>query len=106
VTDAVMEKHVNALNESFISFFKQGISSRLGDGSLGISTSPMCQICNVVDHVVIICSKIGDLQFKCNKCGLPHRMENCGLRCGFCIGMGHIKNMCWKNGEKITFSCK
>ncbi len=75
-------------------FFKQGISLGLGVGSLGINTSVVCQICDVVDHIVIVCLRIGDLQPKCNKCGLPHRMENCGLKCGYYTGMGHIEDMC------------
>ncbi len=61
----------------------------------------MCQICNVVDHIVIIYSRIGDLHLKCNKCGLPHRMENFGLRCGYCTRVGHIEDMCWKKGKEV-----
>jgi hypothetical protein len=61
MTNAIMEKQVNALNESLIFFSKQGISSGFGAGSLGINTSSVCQICNVIDHVVIVYPRIKDL---------------------------------------------
>jgi len=79
------------LNESLIIFFKQGISLGLGTGLLGTSSSSMCQICNVIDHIAIVCSRIGDLRPKCSKCGLPHRIENRGLKCGYYTWMGHIE---------------
>ncbi len=79
------------MNESLIIFFKQGISLGLGAGLRRTSTSSMCQICNVIDHVATVCSRIEDLKHKCNKCGLPHRIENCGLKCGYYTWMGHIE---------------
>jgi hypothetical protein len=63
----------------------------------------MCQICNLVDHVVPICPEIGDLKLKCGKCSLPHKTKNYGFKCGYCVGMGHIENKCWKK-EKETKS--
>jgi hypothetical protein len=27
-------------------------------------------------------------------------MENCGLRCGYCNGVGHTKERCWKRGKQ------
>ncbi len=29
-------------------------------------------------------------------------MENCGLKCSFCGGMGHIKEHCWKKKDLKT----
>jgi hypothetical protein len=42
---------------------------------------------------------IGDLKLKCAKCGLPHKMELCGVRCGYCLGMGHNEDRCSKWGK-------
>jgi hypothetical protein len=33
---------------------------------------------------------------KCGKCGRGHRVENCGIRCSFCNGLGHSKDRYWK----------
>ncbi len=27
---------------------------------------------------------------------MPHRIENCGIKCTFCAGLGHSENRCWK----------
>jgi len=27
---------------------------------------------------------------------MPHRTENCGIKCTFCSGLGHSKDRCWK----------
>jgi hypothetical protein len=27
---------------------------------------------------------------------MPHRTENCGIKCTFCLGLGHSKDRCWK----------
>lgn len=61
--------------------------------------STMCQICKANDHIVITCPCIGDLKPKCVKCGLPQKMENCGMKCGYYFGMGHIKDKCQKHGK-------
>ncbi len=79
VVDVVVEKQVNALNESLISFFRQCVSSSHGIGSLGTIISLVCQIYNVVDHIVIVCPRIGDLGPKCGKCGFSHQTQNYGL---------------------------
>jgi hypothetical protein len=58
------------------------------------------------DHIVITNIHIGNLKPKCAKCGLPHKTKFCGVRCGYCFGMGHIENKCWKHGKdgKTSFS--
>jgi hypothetical protein len=28
-----------------------------------------------------------------------HRMENCGLKCSFCGGLGHNEECCWKKKD-------
>jgi len=72
VVDVVVEKQVSALNESLISFFKHCVSSSHGIWSPGTNISSICQICNVIDHIVTICPRIGNLRLKCGKCGLLH----------------------------------
>ncbi|CAK9865817.1 unnamed protein product [Sphagnum jensenii] len=27
---------------------------------------------------------------------MPHRTENCGVKCSYCAGLGHSENRCWK----------
>lgn len=73
MVDVVVEKHVNALNESLVNFFRQGVSSNHGIGSPGTSISLMCQIYNAIDHISIIYPKIKDIKPKCDKCGLSHK---------------------------------
>ncbi len=91
IVDAIVEKQVNALNESFINFFRQGISSNNGTGTSRANTISIRQLCNFVDHIAFIYSKIGDLKPKCDECGLLHRIKNCGLKCGYYTSMGHMK---------------
>ncbi len=59
----------------------------------------MCQICKSNDHIATMCQHVGNLKPKCVKCGLPHKIENCGVKCGYCYGMGHIEDKCWKGGK-------
>jgi hypothetical protein len=87
------------LNESFINFFRQGITLGHGVRSFGANTTSVCHICNLVDHVVTICPRIKDLKPKCGKCGLPHRTKNCGLKCGYYNGMGHTTML---EGHNVT----
>lgn len=49
---------------------------------LGANNSTMCQICRASDHIATKCSHIGGLKPKCVKCNLPHKTENCGVKCG------------------------
>ncbi len=44
------------------------------------------------------CPKHNDMQPKCGKCGGGHRVENYGIRCSFCNGMGHSDH-CWKKKD-------
>jgi len=99
VVNAIFEKQVNALNESLIKFFKQGITLGHGVRSYGVMTTFICHICGFGDHVASIYPIIGDLKPKCGKCGLPHRTKNCGLQCGYYNNMGHTKEWCGKNGR-------
>jgi hypothetical protein len=97
-TYTTIEKQIIALNESFINFFK-GTSSSVGNPYSKASSSSVCQICKSSDHIATMCPYIGNMKLKCAKCGLPHKMENCRVKCGYCYGMRHIENKCWKQGK-------
>ncbi len=43
--------------------------------------------------------KHNDMQLKCGKCGEGHRVENYGIRCSFCNGLGHSEDRCWKKKD-------
>jgi predicted aspartyl protease len=30
---------------------------------------------------------------------MPHRTENCGVKCSFCSGLGHSEDKCWKKSK-------
>jgi hypothetical protein len=30
---------------------------------------------------------------------MPHRTENCGVKCSFCSGLGHLEDRCWKKSK-------
>jgi hypothetical protein len=79
------------LNESFINFFK-GSLFIVGASPSRVNSSTMCQIWKASDHIATFYSCIGDLKLKCVKCGLPYKMENCGIKCGYCASMGHMKD--------------
>jgi hypothetical protein len=41
-------------------------------------------------------SRLNEAWPKCAKCNMPHRTENCGIKCTFCAGLGHFEDKCWK----------
>jgi hypothetical protein len=89
-----MEKQVAALNSTLINFFK-------GNGPVPAPASSsnvlgVCQICQARDHRATTCLRLNEARPKCAKCNMPHRTENCGIKCTFCTGLGHSKDRCWK----------
>jgi hypothetical protein len=42
------------------------------------------------------CPRLNEARPKCAKCNMPHRTENCGIKCTFCAGLGHYEDKCWK----------
>ncbi len=59
MVDVVVEKQVNALNESLISFFKQGITTGHGIWFSGVRIAFICQICNSSDHAFLFVQELG-----------------------------------------------
>jgi hypothetical protein len=46
------------------------------------------------------CLKLINIRPKCAKFGCGHKIDNCGLKCSFCFGLGHTKDQCWKKTTK------
>ncbi len=40
--------------------------------------------------------RLNEARPKCVKCKMPHRIENYGIKCSFCSGLGHSEDRCWK----------
>jgi len=97
-SESNMEKQVAALNSTLISFFK-GNSPDASSSSSSSTAFGGCQICKGKDHMATACPKQNEARPKCAKCNLPHRTENCGVKCTFCTGLGHSKDKCWKKPE-------
>ncbi len=106
-----MEKQVQLLNEYLMNLLKRQtkIQTKLGSTSIASTSFNGCQICKVDDHLIIECLKYTTSRPKCLKCGGLHRTENCGMRCSFCGGLGHIKECCWKKKDPkigaVTMNC-
>ncbi len=90
----IMEKQVTALNNTLINFFKGAVPNPVASSS---STAfGGCQICRGGDHMATTCPRLNEARPKCAKCKMPHRTENCGIKCSFCSGLGHSEDRCWK----------
>jgi hypothetical protein len=92
--ETMMEKQVNAFNDTLVNFMKGNVSKPVTIFSS--STSDVCQICKARDHTAIACPRQNEPRAKCAKCGMPHRTENCGVKCSFCTGLGHTEDRCWR----------
>jgi hypothetical protein len=62
------------LNESLIHFFKEFSSRNVASASFFGSTS-RCQLCQVNDHIVVVCLNHNDVRPKCSKCGGGHKAK-------------------------------
>jgi predicted aspartyl protease len=94
IKEAIMEKQVTALNNTLVNFFKRGVPNSTPSSSSTMSGG--CQLCNGGDHIATTCPRLNDARPKCAKCNMPHRTENCGIKCSFCAGLGHSEDRCWK----------
>ncbi len=96
-----MEKQVTALNNTLINFFK-GTMHNPGTSSSSTAFGG-CQICKGGDHLATTCPRLNEARPKCAKCGMPHRTENCGIKCTFCSRLGHSEDRCWKKPKDGKF---
>jgi len=94
VAKTMMEKQVNAFNDTLINFMKGNVSKPVTSSSSIMSV--VCQICRGGNHTAIACPRLNEPRPKCAKCGMPHRTENCGVKCSFCARLGHSEDRCWK----------
>ncbi len=92
--ETIMEKQVNALNETFVNFFKGVVSNQEASSSSTVIGG--CQICKGGDHLATTCPRLNEARPKCTKCGMPHRIENYRIKCTYCLGLGHSEDRCWK----------
>jgi hypothetical protein len=92
-----MEHQVANLNNVLINFFKGGVPNSIPP--LSPNQFNECRICKGKDHVAMSCPKQIEPRPKCAKCGMPHRTENCGVKCSFCSGLGHLEDRCWKRSK-------
>jgi len=90
----MMEKQVTALNNTLINFFKGTVHNPEASSSSTVFGG--CQICKGGNHLATTCPRLNEARPKCAKCGMPHRTENCGIKCTFCSGLGHFEDRCWK----------
>jgi hypothetical protein len=90
--ESTVEKQVTALNDTFINFFK-GNSHDLASSSSSTAFGG-CQLCKGKAHMATACPRQNEARPKCAKCNLPHRTENCGVKCTFCVGLGHSEDKC------------
>ncbi len=82
IEEAIMEKQETALNNTLVNFFKRGVLNSTPSSSSTMSGG--CQLCNGRDHIATACPRLNDARPKCAKCKMPHRTENCGIKCSFC----------------------
>ncbi len=92
--ETMMERQFNAFNETLVNFMKGSVSKPITTSSS--SSSDVCQIYKGRDHTAVACPRLNEPRAKCAKCGMPHRTENCGVKCSFCAGLGHTEDRCWK----------
>jgi hypothetical protein len=93
-SESNVEKQVAALNDTLINVFK-GSSHDPASSSSSIVFGG-CQLCKGGDHMATACPRLNEARPKCAKCNMPHRIENCGIKCTFCTGLGHSEDKCWK----------
>jgi len=89
-----VEKQVAVLNDTLINFFKGNLHEPASSSSSTVFGG--CQLYKGGDHMATACPRLNEARPKCAKCNMPHRTENYGLKCTFCVGLGHSENKCWK----------
>ncbi len=94
VEETMMEKQVIALNNTLVNFFKRNVPNSIASSSSTMSNG--CQLCKGGYHIAIACPRLNEARPKCAKCNMSHRIENCGIKCSFCAGLGHSEDQCWK----------
>jgi len=93
-SETMMEKQVTTLNNTLINFFMGAVHNpETSSSSIAFGG---CQIYKGGDHLATTCPRLNEARPKCAKCSMPHRTENCGIKCIFCSRLGHSEDICWK----------
>jgi hypothetical protein len=90
IEETMMEKQVSALNNTLVNFFKRSVPNSITSSSSTMAGG--CQLCNGGDHIATACPRLNEARPKCAKCNMPHRTENCGIKCSFYAGLGHSED--------------
>jgi hypothetical protein len=96
-SESSVERQVAALNNTLINFFKGNVHDPVLLASSNVFGG--CQICKGSDHKATNCPRLNEARLKCAKCNMPHRTENCEIKCTFCAGLGHLEDRCWKKSK-------
>ncbi len=87
-----VEKQVVVLNNTLINLFKGNSHDPTSSSSSTVFGA--CQLCKGGDHMATACPRLNEARPKCAKCNMPHRTENCGIKCTFYTGLGHSEDKC------------
>ncbi len=99
--ESTTDRQFHVLNETFINFFGKGTDGKARPSiTFFANTNNCCQLCHSKEHTTSTCPKFADTKLKCAKCGGGHKIDNCGLKCSICFGLGHTKDKCWKKSAK------
>jgi hypothetical protein len=99
--ESTTDRQLHVLNETLINFFGKGTDGKARPSSIvSVNINNRCQLCQSREHTASTCPKFADTRPKCAKCGGGHKIDNCGLKCFFCLGLGHTKERCWKKTTK------
>jgi predicted aspartyl protease len=103
MSESNVEKQVTTLNNTLINFFKRNSHDPASSSSSTVFGG--CQLCKGGDHMATACPRLNEARPKCAKSNMPHRIENYGIKCAFCVGLGHSEDKCWKkpkDGKSTT----
>ncbi len=92
------------LNETLVNYFGRRTNGNKGPIQ-GMISVIQCQYCKLEKHITSTSPKLTYLRPRCAKCGGGHNINNCNLKCYFCLGMGHTKDRCWKKNGKGPSAC-
>ncbi len=101
-SESNVEKQVVALNNTLINLFKGNSHDPTSSSSSTIFGA--CQLYKGGDHMATACPRLNEARPKCAKCNMPHRTENCGIKCTFCIGLGHFLRQMLEEAQRWEIS--
>jgi hypothetical protein len=103
--ESTIDRQLHVLNETFINFFEKGTNGKVGPNSIvSVKINNHCQLCRSREHTTSACPKLVDTRLKCAKCEGGHKIDNCGQKCSFYLGLRHTKEKYWKKTTKGLFA--